>query len=208
MAKEFLREVANELNRFDSNIEKLRTWSEVYEGYDDEEKMCLMMEFIEPLAIVAFNQPTTLRARFIYSLSHTSHQANRWKVQGWKETNLPKDVSINYKTMKTSSKPWPVFAGFSKSFDYLDNEEWKSITKGFRNKYHHQIPPWFEVGHTQIVTRTLRNDRTASYGFGACEPLPIKDYLDDLRGQHTCARTCFDAYSQLLADQWSGFNES
>jgi hypothetical protein len=208
MADEFLRELANELNRLDSNVEKLETWSDVYEGYDQEERMCLMMEFIEPLATVAFGQPSTLRAKYIFSLSHTSHQANLHSVAGWSESKLPADFAIGLKNMRKCSEDWEKYCAFAAVFDQLDNEEWRALTKGFRNKYQHRIPPRFEVGYTQYVTRNIGTNGDVSYGFGSCEPLSIKTYLPALRQQHVRARKCFDLYSELLREQWEAINVS
>jgi hypothetical protein len=202
MAGEFLRELANELNRLDGYIEQLSTWSETYHSYDNQEKMCLMMEFIEPLATVAFGQPATLRARLIYCLSHTSHQANLFFVDSWDESKLPKDEAINFKNMSSCSEHWPEFENFMVAFRNLDGEGWRALTRGFRNKYHHRIPPRFEVGQTQFVTRKIGSKGQSSYSFGYCEPIPLRDFMEPLRAQHSAARACFDAYSDMLKTQW------
>ncbi len=208
MAQEFLREVANELNRLDKYIGKLSAWSEVYQGHDEEEQIALLMEFIEPLATVAVSLPATLRSRYIFSLSHTSHQANMNVIEGWEENDLPNDKDITFKSMKKCSSEWPAFKLFKLYFAELDNEEWKNLTSGFRNKYHHRIPPRFELGHTQLVTRDVSKFGQATYGFGFCEPLSLNNLIDPLKIQHSLARDCFDAYSTLLQEQWDAIEKS
>jgi len=206
MAREFLRELANELNRFDRHIQQLSIWSDIYPSYDVDEQMSLMMEFIEPLATIAFGQPATLRGRFIYCMSHTSHQANLFAVESWNESRLPRDEAIKFKDMRNCSDYWSQFQNFMMAFRDLDDEAWKDSSKGFRNKYHHRIPPRFEVGHTQFVTREFESAGKVSYGFGFCEPLPLKDYIGLLRGQHSVAMSCFDSYSNMLREQWAAIN--
>jgi len=208
MANEFLRELANELNRLDSHIEQLRTWMRIYKDYDQEDQMSIMMEFIEPLASVTFGQPSALRSRYVYSLSHTSHQANLFSRQGWSESKLPADGSINYKVMKSCSSSWARFSEFSEAFDQLDNSPWKTKTREYRNRYHHRFPPRFELGQTAYVTRSVGDNGSTSYGFGGGEPLSIEALLPHLREQHQHARTCFDMYSNLLMDQWAAINVS
>src|SRR5690606_23703240 len=208
MAGEFLRELANELNRLDAYIGQLSTWSETYQAYDTQEKMCLMMEFIEPLATLAFGQPATLRARLVYCVSHTSHQANLFSVDSWDESKLPKDEAINFKNMRSCSEHWAEFESFMIAFRNLDDEDWKALTRGFRNKYHHRIPPRFEVGQTQFVSRQMGSGGQTSYSFGFCEPIPLRDFIEPLRAQHSAARACFDAYSDMLKAQWNTINIS
>ena len=62
---------------------------------NEEEKIYLLLEFIEPLAIIALNLPYAIWNRFIFSLSHICHQANRIKFPNWKD-NLPEDQFINF----------------------------------------------------------------------------------------------------------------
>lgn len=206
MSREFLRELANELNRLDANIEQLRTWSELHDQHDAQERMCMMMELIEPLATVAFSQPAALRSRFIFAMSHTSHQANLFAVPGWSEEMLEKDEKINYKSMELCCSHWPHFGRFLPSFGYLNDKNWQLMIRDFRNKYHHRIPPRFEHGHTQFIKRNQMDDGSTSYTFGSCHPISIKDCLPELRQQHNHGRQCFDAYSDLLLEQWSRLN--
>lgn len=208
MAQEFLREVANELNRLDKYIGELAAWSEIYQDHDEEEQLALMMEFIEPLATIAVSLPATLRSRYIFSLSHTSHQANMNVLDGWGENNLPNDEKITFKSMRHCSSQWSAFEQFIAHFRKIDNEEWKDLTSGFRNKYHHRIPPRFELGHTQLITRELSKSGEATYSFGFCEPLSLNSLIDPLKQQHRLARDCFEAYSALLREQWKAIKET
>jgi|TARA_R100000656_G_scaffold109232_1_gene81256 hypothetical protein len=203
MAEEFLRELANELNRLDTHIEQLGAWMEVHKRYDQEDQMSLIMEFIEPLATVTFGQPSALRSRYIFSLSHTSHQANLHSQEGWSESKLPSDGGINYKVMKRCSENWAAFTRFAERFDNIDDSPWKTQTREYRNKYHHRFPPRFELGQTEYITRSIHEDGNASYGFGGAEPLSIDSLLPHLREQHQQARSCFDLYSELIKEQWA-----
>lgn len=196
-----LREIANDLNHLSYRINQLHCWSQVLELYNENDKMGLLIEFVDPIAIVAYSQPSSLKGRFIYSMSNTSHQANLITRSDWDESKLPDEHRIKFKDLEATSKHWSGFSGFSESFTNIDNEDWRRVTNEFRNRYNHRIAPRFEEGVTQPVRRNINKPDNVCYEFGYSSPLYISRTLSELRYQHLYARECFSYYSDILENQ-------
>jgi hypothetical protein len=90
MAKEHAKEIANDGNLLAVSKDRLSVWSRVLKEFpDEEEKLEIIIEFIWPIAHLAMDLPYTIRSRFILSVSHLSHQANRKKIANWKDDLKP-----------------------------------------------------------------------------------------------------------------------
>ena len=113
--KDVSRQLANDINQFRRDIIKLESWKNVIKSYNDEEKFYLIIEFIEPLAIVALSLPYAIRSRFIFSLSHICHQANRVKDPNWRD-DLSDDRSIKFNTMEIKCSCWNAYSNFRYQF--------------------------------------------------------------------------------------------
>ncbi|MGB4947867.1 MAG: hypothetical protein WBQ05_11820 [Candidatus Competibacter denitrificans] len=159
------------------------------------------MEFVENIAIVCVNYPSVIRSRFIFSVSHLSHQANRIINSSWKEEELPSDRQINWNTMKYVSTTWPKFASLLLELENLANTAYSQATRQFRDKYHHRYPPKFVLGHTGLVSRIVETDGRVRYGFGGIEPLRLADLVPLLVEQHQISFVCFERYSDLVREQ-------
>lgn len=208
MFKEHTQEIANELNRFSRHIEQLRCWAEILPEYEDSDQIALLMEFAEPLATCCVNYPYAIRSRFVFSIAHLCHQANRAFRTDWNEDMLPDDRKINYKIMISTLDGWHSAPNIRAYINELCNGDFEDATGGFRNKFHHRYPPRFEIGLTQMVSRIRQSDGTTSYGFGYVEPLQLDDIVPILREQHSAARACFDSYTDLIREQLSTIYKS
>jgi hypothetical protein len=101
MVEEYSRELANVINRFLTDIEKLCAWEKVLLEYGEEDQFHIVYEFIEPLCTICLNLPYVIRSRFIFFVFVTllSHQANMAALGiNWKD-DLPRDDEIYFKEM-------------------------------------------------------------------------------------------------------------
>lgn len=204
MLDDHARSLANDLNHFSYHISQVEAWSKVIRSYEIEDQLGLLIEFIDPIATTCVNYPYAIRSRFIFSVSHLSHQANLISDNSWSESKFPaKDKSIDYKIMLKIADRWSNFKLLEKEFVGLCNEKYINETKNFRNKYHHQYPPRFEHGHTNFVSRNYGPDGRVSYGFGYIEPLSLENLIPTLIDQHSCSLRCFEHYSNLAREQLS-----
>ncbi len=198
---EHAQELANSINQLAVSTRKMSIWQMLLEKRSEEENKYIVNEFIEPLATLCLNLPYAIRGRFIFSVSHLSHQANMKKVSNWKD-NLAPDKSINFKVMEKASEEWSEYPGFRSSLSLLSDSEFSDQVHNFRNKYHHRYPPRVEFGQTQMVTRNIE-DGKVSYGFGYIEPLQIRKMVPLLEAQHEAAYNTFRRYQALVNEQIS-----
>lgn len=208
LLQEQAQTLANEINQFCIGLTQLNAWDIVLKQYDQEEKYILLSEFIENIAIVCTSCPKVIRSRFLFSVSHLSHQANLATNSNWKEKELPDDRQINWETMNKVAAAWPHFNPFLIELEKLGNNQYDQATKQFRNKYHHRYPPRFILGATGFVSRTVYKDGRVVYGLGdSIEPLQLTDILPILLEQHRISLICFEKYSDLVREQLSAIHK-
>lgn len=200
MVASHLQHLANELNAFVYHFEQIVAWAAVLPRYDLGSQLVLLREFVACPATVLITYPYSLRSRFIFSVSHLSHQANLLTREKATEADLPADNAINYKVMVRASGHWNGFAAFDTALRDLDDADYKKTTRDFRHKYQHRIPSNIQVGHTETVVR-MRHANGARYGIGGSGPLVLTALLSELTRQHEVAIRVFDAYSGLIREQ-------
>jgi hypothetical protein len=192
--------LANELNAIVWHSQQLAAWEKVLPAYDMEDRMLIIREFIDCPATILTNFPYALRQRFIYSVSHLSHQANLVTRKGWKEDRLPADNCIKQQTMDAMAKGWAAFPALRAELLAINDDVFSGETDSFRNKYNHRFPSRIEIGYTQFVTRTPQQGRVR-YGLGGRQPLSLAALLPAVGRQHQVARRAFDLYSDLAREQ-------
>lgn len=205
--EEHARELANSINEFRRYIVSLSVWEKVIDGLDQEEKHQILIWFISPIATIAINMPYIIRSRFIYSISHLSHQANRLKSNSWVD-DLPIDEEIYFKEADKYGKPWNKYAATKLSIEKIANKSYAEGTKNFRNKYNHRYSPKIEIGITGLVERMVKEDGKVSYGFGQTDPLMLIDIIPLLRKQHEICFEAFKRYQDLVREQIVEINNS
>lgn len=200
MLKEHSMQLANSVNQLLRDTVKLSIWADVLTTYKDEEKLYLITEFIVHMCVVTINLPYAIRSRFIFSVSHLCHQANRTKDSGWKD-NFPNDKSINFKTMQKFCEKWTAYEKFQDSISKLSDEKFNKETAEFRNKFHHQLPISIEFGLSSLISRNKNADGSVSYSLGGIRPLSLNKIIPLLKEQHSAALSCFNSYRELINEQ-------
>jgi hypothetical protein len=201
MVEEHSRELANVINLFLTNIEKLCAWGKVILEYGEEERSYIVYEFVEPLCTICLNLPYAIRSRFIFSVTHLSHQANM-AILGtkWKD-DLPSDAEIEFSTMDTFATHWKPYKKLKLNLERLSDKKYQVEVNHYRSKYHHRYPSHIEFGLSETVTRVVRNDGVVSYAIGYSKPLQIKDITLVLKRQHEAATKCYGCYQRLVKEQ-------
>jgi hypothetical protein len=203
MVEDHARHLANDVNRLCRDAEQLAAWNTVLGAHDAPDQLTLLGEFVEGLAVMSVALPYALRNRFHFSVAHLSHQANLLTCPGWKESQLPSDISVSRKTTIAAAQSWQAFPELLKRLDGLNDEGFVTATRDFRNKYNHRFPPRFVLGFTQTVSRMLKEPGRTSYGIGGVPPLELTDIVSALRLQCDVALDSFRCYSRLAEDQVS-----
>jgi len=201
MAKEHAKEIANDGNLLAVSKDRLSVWSKVLKEFPDEgDKLEIANEFVMPVAHLAMDLPYAIRSRFILSVSHLSHQANRKKVANWKD-DLKPDRNIDYKVMKKVSLHWDGFERFNERLAHINDDYFKTKLCEVRNKFHHRFPPSFVVGVTQPIVRITEKSGKVAYGLGGSNPLSTDEVCAALEEQYQAVFECFAAYRVLVQEQ-------
>ena len=203
MVREHLIHVPNDLNAIVYHYHQLVNWIPALpKGEDPLDRLLVVREFAECLAHYLLNFPYAITQRFIYSVSHLCHQANRFVQADWTEALLPADHRIDGKVMDRLGKGWQTFDRFKAALALLDDEDFSKATNEFRRKYHHRMPARFELGITQIVTR-VHKDGHVHYQMGGTPPIRLDTLLDPLARQYNQALVVYDPYFTLVKELWS-----
>ena len=201
--KEYASELANEINTFRTYIHRLSAWSKILATCDDKEKMSILSEFVEPVAICAFNHPYSIRFRFIFSVSHISHQANKSVEQENWNDDLKSDRNIDFKEMERKSNKWKCYPEFKSTLSKINDEHYNESFMNFRHKFNHRFPPLIELGISGLVTRNKHDNGCISYGFGHTNPIRLSDAVPILVDQHNNMKACFSSFQKLINEQVS-----
>jgi hypothetical protein len=203
MLEEHSMELANSVNQLRGFIGKLSAWGDVLaECEEDELNRQIVMEFVDPLATVAINLPYVIRSRFIYSVAHLCHQANRAKLQGWKD-DFPLDSEIYFGEADRHGQHWKRYGKLKLKLQGISSKKYADETLDFRNKYNHRYSPRIEHGLTGLVVRQIGKDGRVSYVFGQTEPLKVKRIVELLKEQYHACMGSFVEYQKLVQDQIS-----
>jgi hypothetical protein len=138
----------------------------VVDELDDEGKLNVATEFVDPLATIALNMPYVIRSRFIFAAAHLSHQAGRTIVsKGWKD-DLALNDEIYFKQADAAGAPWKTYPKLKTKLERISDHAYQVKTKNFRNTYNHRFSPRIVVGQTNFVARYVDAKTTqVSYGF-------------------------------------------
>lgn len=201
MVEDYSPELANVINQFLSDIEKLNAWERVIPEYGQEEQFYIVHEFIEPLCTICLNLPYAIRSRFIFAVAHLSHQANMGILgKNWKD-DLPKDADIEFATVDKYAAYWESYKKLKLSMERLADKKYQTEVNQYRSKYHHRYPPHIEFGLSETFKRNINENGRVSYSFGYSNPLQIKDVIPILKGQHAAAVKCFKCFQELVQEQ-------
>lgn len=197
MLDEHSRELANSINQIRRLIAVLESWNSVISVIETKEKYDLILEFIDAPATIALNFPYVVRSRFIYSIAHLCHQANRSKDVDWVD-DLSMDSEIYFEDADKCGSKWKSYGKLKLAIEKIGNKAYQKETFDFRNKYNHRYSPKIEIGLTGLVSRIVGDDGAVSYGLGYTEPLKVSDIVQVLKKQHEYCSKAFVHYQKLV----------
>jgi hypothetical protein len=202
MLEEHSRDLSNSINEYLRYIVDLAAWNSVIEGKNEDETFYILLEFINPVATLAINMPYIIRSRFIYSISHLCHQANRVKLKKWID-DLPPDAEIYFEVADRHAVHWESYKNLKKALEKIDNKDYRVKTNEFRNKYIHRYSQYIEMGLSGFISRNVDVDGKVSYGLGSRPPLKIARLLPNLKEQHSSCLDSLEKYKFLIEEQIS-----
>ncbi len=201
MLSDYSRELANILNQFLTYIDVLTAWDKVFLDYEEEDRLYLIHEFVEPICTICLNLPYVIRSRFIFFVTHLCHQANISLLgKKWKD-DLPEDQCIDFKKMDKVATKWLAYKQLRLSMGQLADKKHQAEVNNYRHKFQHRYPPRIEVGLSEIIKRNINEAGRVSYAIGYSLPLRIGQITSSLKGQHAAAMRVYKCYQELVNEQ-------
>lgn len=199
---EFSREIANTINTLSSYTKRIKAWSIVIDGLSQEDKLRVVAEFIDPVAIVAVGLPYVIRSRFVFAAAHLCHQANQAKPEVAWEDDLALDQEIYMDHAQAKGARWRKFGRLKLQMEKIGGRSFKQATHDFRHAYNHRFSPHFVVGFSQIVRRVVdpETKKATSYVIGGIEPINLNELSSILRKECDYCYLAFDAFQKLVAE--------
>lgn len=218
-----LRELINLINSWCNQLTNWLIWLEVLENFNEDEQWSLQYNFIEPIIFLCMFQPSAMKDRFISIATTALHQASL-TVKSDYEDKLDNDKhflnrSGAEKQLNKIGSSWVSFFDFQKLFQLLNSKEYIHKTKNYRNSASHGISPRFELGETNLITRSLvpmtyleenengtfnlkedKSKKTIAYGFGGIEPLDMRTIYNLNMLEYNKTVSTLTAYENLLEE--------
>lgn len=200
MLELFSRELANEINKLISYRYNLMSWSEVIKNKNEDEKIEILFEQVEPIAITALNHPYAIKAKFYFAVSHLSHQANLTKLgNGWAD-DLPEDEDIFFSTMDEKSKVWKTYPKLRRALEPVGASNFRSQTKNFRNENTHRFSVNIEFGLSHTIKREVIDGKTR-YSLGGTPPITLEEIVNSLDDEIKNIQSAFHEFKNLVNEQ-------
>src|SRR5262249_8340300 len=123
---------------------------------------------------------------------------NRFHDRNWKEASVTKQT--NFDDAQKVAKRFLSWPALCSALALLNDENFTTASNNYRNRLNHGFPPRIEVGHAITVQRDL--GAPSSYVISDAPPLLIADLIPLLGAQYDAALNCFDAYIELVKEQY------
>jgi hypothetical protein len=198
IAGEHIVAATNTINRFNYDLHSITAWSKVFDSIIEDEKMQALFEFVFSIASDSLSAPYSIKQLFIRSIYEISHQTNRFHDTNWKDASLQKQT--NFDDAQRVAKRFVSWPALCSALSLLNDENFTTASDNYRNRLNHGFPPRIEVGHAIAVQRDP--DAASSYLIRHAPPLLIADLIPLLGAQYDAALNCFDAYIELVKEQY------
>jgi hypothetical protein len=199
-AEDCAREIANTIHDLRRFIGDASVWIEVLKRYPDDERLIILVEFLDAPFAHAMSRPYAIKNRFVYSLSMlgTFYQARRMTSPPIKDYRR-----CTYTTMGSLVGGWMGFDAFASALKRLNEATFEDYTGEYRNSDHHRIPARLGIGQVPGHRVFTGADGRVSFSSEVLNPLQIVDVLPHLSGQYLAATSCMELFWALVEERES-----
>lgn len=164
MLQDELREVINRLHDWHDMLRRWHAWNMVVSTKEEMPAWNLRGEFMDPLMHASLLMPSAMRDVLTFVGTNAFHQIRLHVEAGYRDVldgdpsaSDPKPRPLNRRQKETRltrlATPIPGASVFVNSLRQLDDSDYRSRTKDYRNANSHAIGPRIALGHTRMVTR-------------------------------------------------------
>lgn len=226
-----VRESINSLNAWGVRLHEWRAWNHVVSSYDDEDKQWdILHHFLEPVAYYCMLQPSGFADRLALTAENLLHQANR-RVFPDEPDQLAQDAQPDKRLRRSERRRqlgalgmrWSKFPAFQQALAVLDGDEYRRLTRNYRNLATHSFSPRFMLGDVCRAVRSIvprkdmvrQNDgsyiytehateKMVAYTMGCQQPLALAESYEANVAEYRRARNAINYFISLaeeLCDQ-------
>ncbi len=184
--------LVGEINRFSTNICKVKIWERVLSDYDELQRLHLFVEFVEPLQNLALITPYALKRQIVFAGTQITILLEKGKLH----SKIPKNREIDFPTFKKWAENWPGYSQLEAALSALDDDGFDEATNSFRDRHTHQLPP-STIGFTARY-RFERHEQGINIYGGNEPPMSLSKVTDAALIQHQASVAAFRAYWAML----------
>ena len=217
-----LRLAINHLNAWRVRLHEWAAWLKVLESHEEPVALELQFHFLDHLMFFCMFQPSGFRDALAHVATQAVHQGNLSTgkterdglVQDSRKVPLKrKEAEVQLKSL---CEHWAQARAFIGSLSALDTDDYRRLTRNYRNRASHAIPPRFGWGEVDFMTRSFgrlpeivaqrdgtvqiveTDHKSVVYSLGGTPPLELEHtYRANLR-EHDLASRALEAYCALL----------
>lgn len=217
-----LRLAINHLNAWRVRLHEWAAWLKVLESHEEQTALELQFHFLDHLMFFCMFQPSGFRDALTHVATQAVHQGNlstgktERDVLAQDSRKRPLNRKEAEAQLTSLCEHWAQAQVFIESLSALDTDDYRSLTRNYRNRASHAIPPRFGWGEVDFMTRSIghwpeivaQSDGTVQivetehksvcYSLGGTPPLELEEtYLVNLR-EHDLASRALESYCALL----------
>lgn len=222
-----IRQTINSINAWGVRLHEWDAWNKVVDSYGDrDDRWDVLNHFVEPIAFFCMLQPSSFADRLALTAETLLHQANR-RLFPHEPDRLDQDArpgkplsrSDRRKQLGRLGQRWMKFTVFQQALLALDGDDYRRLTRNYRNLDAHAFSPRFMLGH---VTRAIRSivprpelvqqpdgtflrvdhptQKAVSYAMSSLEPLALDAANTANLAEYQKARAAVDAFAALVEE--------
>lgn len=218
-----LRLTINHLNAWRVRLHEWAAWLKVLESHEEQTALELQFHFLDHLMFFCMFQPSGFRDALAHVATQAVHQGNLSTGKTERDVLIQdsRKRPLNRKEAEAQltslCEHWAQARVFIESMSALNADDYRSLTRNYRNRASHAIPPRFGWGEVGFVTRSVEpwqdlmdqgdgtfqfkdspDRKSVCYSLGGTPPLELGEtYRANLR-EHDLASRALDAYCALL----------
>lgn len=197
-------ELSNSINELGRYVYTVIVWNEAIQNLTIKEKHEALIHHVRPIATLALLLPYSIRSRFIFSITHLSHQANQLINQNWQDV-FPDEDEVYFKNADEFCKHWKSYKKLKPALEKIANKTFQEKSNNFRNTFAHRYSPGIEIGITNFAIRKNKPNGGWQYAIGGVPPLPLQTIGEITLEQHKLCLQAYGYYQELVLEQINAY---
>lgn len=212
----------NQLNAWRVRLHEWAAWMKVLESHEEPIALELQLHFLDHLMFFCMFQPSGFRDALAQVATKAVHQGNLSTGRTERDVLVQDSRKGPLKRKEAEAQleslceHWTQAQAFIERLSALDTDDYRRLTRNYRNRASHAIPPRFGWGEVGFVTRSVESwpefveqsdgtvqiveteHKSVVYSLGGTPPLELEEtYGANLR-EHDLASRALEAYCTLL----------